>query len=122
MDLVSTTHTNSKAMPINYNDYGCHNSCRTCLTNRMESISCHIMPLVINSLRRGHTDTLALSPLSLSHARTHTHTHTHTILTNQVHTSLWSACAWFKKLLKIQQCKPASRNSYKTLAKILFQL
>ena len=30
---------------------------------------------------------------------------------------------WFsKKLLKIQQCKLASRNSYKTLAKRLFQL
>ena len=28
----------------------------------------------------------------------------------------------FKKLLKIQQCKQASRNSYKTLAKRLFQL
>ena len=36
-----------------------YNSCRTCLTNRMESISCHIMPLVTKSLGGGHTHTLA---------------------------------------------------------------
>ena len=27
-----------------------YNSCRTCLSDHMRSISCHIMPLVINSL------------------------------------------------------------------------
>ena len=35
----------------------------------MESISCHITPLVINSLGGGHTHT---------HTHTHAHTHTHT--------------------------------------------
>ena len=57
MEFVSTTHTNSKATPINDNDYSCHNynSCRTYLTNNMGSISCHITPLVINSLGSGHT-------------------------------------------------------------------
>jgi len=38
---------------------------KTCLTNHKGSISHHITPLVINSLRGGHTNT-------------HTHTHTHT--------------------------------------------
>ena len=41
------------------------NSCRTCLTNRMRSISRHIMPLVINSLGGGHI-------------RTYTHINMHT--------------------------------------------
>ena len=36
-----------------------YNSCRTCLTNRMGSLSRHIMPLVINSLGRGQTHTQA---------------------------------------------------------------
>ena len=44
------------------------NDYRTCLTNRMGSISRHIMPLVINSLGGGHTHT---------HTHTHTHKHTH---------------------------------------------
>ena len=39
-----------------------YNSCRTCLTYHMLSISCHIMPLVINSPRGGYS---------------HTHKHTH---------------------------------------------
>ena len=43
-----------------------YNNCRTCLTNRMRFISCHITPLVSNSLRRGHT-----------HANTHANTHTY---------------------------------------------
>ena len=38
-------------LQLPYNDY------RTCLTNPMGSISCHIMPLVINSLGGGHTQT-----------------------------------------------------------------
>ena len=54
----------------------------------MESISCHITPLVINSLGGRHTQTQ-------THTQTHTHKHTHTdvrtetILRNQ-------ARAWFK--------------------------
>ena len=47
------TRINAKATPIN----------DTCLTNRMGSVSCHITPLVINSLGGRHT-------------RKHTHTHT----------------------------------------------
>ena len=42
-----------------------YNSYRTCLTNRLESILHHIMPLVINSLGGGHT-----------HANTHIHMQT----------------------------------------------
>ena len=38
--------------------------CETCLTNCTRPISHHIMPLVINALRGGHTDT-----------QTHTHTY-----------------------------------------------
>ena len=65
--------TNAKAMPINNNDYSCHiaNSCRTCLTNCMRSLSRHIMPLVINSLGGGHTH-------KDTHTKTHTHTHKNT--------------------------------------------
>ena len=57
----------------------------------MRFISRHITPLVINSLRRGHT---------------HTHTHTRTriptirtgsILRNQAHIGRRSARTWFKK-------------------------
>ena len=74
--------TNSKATPINDNDYSCHNnSCRTCLTKRMESISRHITLLVINSLGGGDT-----------HTQTHTHTHTH----KRPQRKAASACAWFK--------------------------
>ena len=36
----------------------------------MEFISCHIIPLVTNSLKGGHTHHI--------HTCTHTHTHTHT--------------------------------------------
>ena len=52
MGLVCAMCTNSKATPINNNDYTelPYNSCRTCLTNCMGSISCYITPLVINSL------------------------------------------------------------------------
>ena len=60
-------HFNSKATPINNTNYSCHNykSCRTYLTNYIGSISFHIMLLVINSLRGGHT-----------YMQTHTHAHT----------------------------------------------
>ena len=57
------THINAKAMPINDNGY------KTCLTNRMGSVSCHITPW------DGHT-----------HMQTHTHIlmiRTGSILRNQ---------------------------------------
>ena len=58
----------------------------------MESILCHIMPLVINSLGGGHTHT---------HTHTHTQTHIQTIRTgpilgNQARAGLRPARAWFK--------------------------
>ena len=62
--------------PINdYDMWLPYSSCRTCLTNCMGSISCHIMPLVISSLGGRH-------------AHTHTDVCTETTLRNQ-------ACAWF---------------------------
>ena len=64
-----------------------YNSCRTCLTKHMRSMSCHIMPwpLGINSLRRGHT-----------HAHIPT-IRTGSILRNQVRAGLWLTHTWFKK-------------------------
>ena len=50
-------HINAKATPINGNDYYCHLTAIELLTNRIGSISCHIMPLVINTLSGGHTQT-----------------------------------------------------------------
>ena len=58
-----------------------YNSSRTCLTNHMGFISCHITPLVINGLRGGHT-----------HKHAHTHIRTETILRNQA-----PMRAWFNK-------------------------
>ena len=58
----------------------------------MESISCHITPLVINSLGGMHARTRACA---------HTHTLmicTGSILRNQAHPDLRPACAWFKNL------------------------
>ena len=72
--------SNAKAMPINDNDYNC--SYRACLTNRMGSISRHIMPLVINSLRGGHT-----------HTHTHKHTHTHTDDPHKINFKKPGACS-----------------------------
>ena len=48
--LVTTTRFIYNYTPTTYNDCSCHKSCRTCLSNHMEFISCHIMSLVINSL------------------------------------------------------------------------
>ena len=61
-----------------------YDSCRTCLTNRMESISRHIIPTVINSLEGGYTNKQTQTQ---TQTQTHTHTdvHTETILRNQVH-------------------------------------
>ena len=48
----------------------------------MRSISGHITPLVVNSLRRRHTHTC-----TYTHIHTHTHTHTHTRMqTDDPHT------------------------------------
>ena len=57
----------------------------------MGSISHHITPLVVHSLRGGHTHT---------HANTHAYRHLQTkaILRNQARTGLWLAHAWFNKM------------------------
>ena len=67
--LVFTTRIDVKTTPTNFTDYSCYvraieliypscsQSHRTYLTNHMGSISHHIIPLVINSLGRGHTHT-----------------------------------------------------------------
>ena len=65
-----------------------YNSCRTCLTNRIGFISCHITSLVINSLRGRHTYT---------QTRTHIDFRTETIIKNQTRVGLWPVHAWFKK-------------------------
>ena len=59
----------------------------------MGSISCHIMPIVINSLGGGHT-----------HTQTHILTIcTGSILRNQVRANLWPAHVWFKNNFRIKQ-------------------
>ena len=62
----------TKATPTNGIKYSCYTYIRyrSCLTDHTGSISCHIMSLVINSLRSGHIDLH-------THARTHAHAHTH---------------------------------------------
>ena len=65
-------------------------------------MSCHIIPLVTNSLGGEHTHTQ-------THTQTHTHTHRHThtdihtetILRNQVWADLWPACLVYKFLLEL---------------------
>ena len=65
----------------------------------------YITPLVINSLRGGHT-----------HRHTDTHTHIHTrvrtkaILRNQVCASFWLARAWFNKVKSYYRTKLNSRH------------
>ena len=56
-------------MPINDTDYNCN---ITAITNHIGFISCHIKPLVIDSLggRDTHTNTHI-------HTQTHTHTYIH---------------------------------------------
>ena len=53
----------TKITPIHLIDGKCHikqlnsrKNHKTCLTNRTQSISHHIMPLVMNALGGGHTD------------------------------------------------------------------
>ena len=65
-----------------------YNSCRTCLTNHIEFISCHITSLVINSLGCRHTQMHAYWRSA----------HTVSILRNQACAGLWLACAWFKMM------------------------
>ena len=47
----------TKAMPFQFIDGNILKSCRTGLTNHTRPISHHIMQLVINTLKGGHTDT-----------------------------------------------------------------
>ena len=68
-----------------------YNSCRTCLINHIGSISCHIIPLLINSLRGRDTH---------RHMHTHTDIHKEIILKNQA--CVWPTCAWFKN--RITSC------------------
>ena len=59
--------------------------------NRIGSISCHITPIVINSLGGGHTHTHILT------------IYTGSILRNQVCAGLRPACAWFKNVKKVRK-------------------
>ena len=77
-----------------------YKNCRTCLTNHMGPIS-HITPLIITSLRGGHTHTHTHTH-RYTHTCTYTHMHIHTslirsITRNQAHGSLWLVCHWFNK-------------------------
>ena len=77
-------HCVTKAMPIHSIDGKKLKSCRTGLTNHTWSISNHIMPLVMNAIRRNiHKHT---------HTHTHTDTRTKTISRNQKHASLSMLC------------------------------
>ena len=87
--LGSMALFNYRAIPTNITNYNSHNykGCRTCLTNRVGFISCHIVLLVISSLwahvrtrTRTYTHTYTHKR---THAHTHTHTHTHTQLPKQ---------------------------------------
>ena len=72
----------------------------------MGSISCHITPLVINSLGGGHTH---------KHTNTHTDIRTGTISKNQARAGLWPAHAWFNDLSNLNYLAsyvPHHRNNY----------
>ena len=75
----------------------------------MESISHHIMPLVIGDSGCGHTHT----PYTHKHTHTHTDTHTEAILRNQVSTGLQLGSAWFKSFATHPYfiCQPAVRHT-----------
>ena len=84
------THMDAYIMLTKDADYNCYiKAIELILTNHMGSISRHIMPLVINSLRGRHT-----------HTQTNTHAYRHSrteaILRNQVHAGRRPALAWFK--------------------------
>ena len=75
---------NSKIMPTTDNNCSWHiKAVELVLTNHMSPYH----PLVINSLRGGHTHT---------HTHTYTHSWTEATLRNQAHASLWRVHAWFK--------------------------
>jgi len=90
----------TKATPTNLSicyDFNYHINERetptTCLTNHKSSISHHIMALVINNLRSGHT-------------HTHTHTNILTLRTkvfsrNQSRAGLRMVHAWFKNMCNV---------------------
>ena len=78
------THMDTYIMLTKNADYNCYiKAVKLILTNHMGSISRHIMPLVSNSLRGGHT-------------HTYKHSRTEAILRNQVHAGHRPALAWFK--------------------------
>ena len=83
------TRINVMTMPINDTGYSCHTKAVELFCD-MGSISQNIMPLVIDSLRGGHT-----------HTYTHMHTDvcTETISRNQACISLRPLLTWFKKHL-----------------------
>ena len=85
------------------------NSYRTCLINRLESISHHITPLVINSLGGGHTQT-----------HTHTDVHTETILRN--HLRAWFKNNWIEHYhswySRVDKKRPHQRREYLSLTSI----
>ena len=84
-------HIKAKATFINNTDYNCH---ITSIELVHQSHSIYIMPLVINSLRGGHT-------CKYTHIHTHSDVRTETTLRNQECASHGPACAWFKSLYKI---------------------
>ena len=80
---------NAETMTINYTDYSCHiaNSCRTCLTNHIRSISHKQLSIASGADTHTYTNT---------RTRTHTNIHTETILRNQAHAGQQPAHAQFK--------------------------
>ena len=77
------THINAYDTPTIDIDHSCHTKAIELIWS---IIWIYITPLVINSLRGGHT-----------HKHTHTYRHPHrNILRNQARAGLWLARAWFK--------------------------
>jgi len=69
---------------------------KTCLTNHKGSISHHIMPLVINSLRGGHT---------------HTHTRTYSHHGQSVIQSFLNSANFVCKLASLPAITPSSTSA-----------
>ena len=88
LGYFSMTHMDASFTPTNDTDYSCHTKHRTYSTNQMVCISCHIMPLVINSLGGRHT-------------YAYRHSRTKEIIRNQAHVNLWPARVWFKYNCKL---------------------
>ena len=92
------------ATPIHFINGKCYikqfkegKSHETCLTNHTRPISLHIMPLVINALGNGHTDT-------------HTNVRTKEISRNQVCTAFSHACLVEKFALEFDICDCLCEN------------